>query len=148
MLTDEQKQQWAIKRKFEVRDYLFKLGHSFDSTNEINTCMKISPVTKVKSVGKQRISKPNPGKGSVNAQPTPPATKAPQGTMAGQYPTSNMAPTPGGPMGNYPPGQVVPVQGASQLGRETPPPTTKTRPTKGNVIRRVAHAVRSKNPQV
>ena len=111
--------------------------------------MKISPVTKVKSIGRQHsFAKPNPGKGSVNAQPTPPVPQAPQGTMAGQYPTNNMAPTPGGPMGNYPPGQVVPVQGASQLGRETPPPATKTHPSKGNVIRRVAHAVRSKNPQV
>ena len=121
MYTDEQKQQWTIRRKFEIRDYLNKLGHSFDNTNEINMHMKISPSTKIKSIGKQKFpGTPNPGKGSVgpqmNAKGPTPVRQSPTGSYPTLGPTSGVnaggnspvTPQQQGPGGVYPAGQVTP----------------------------------------
>jgi hypothetical protein len=144
MLTAEQKQQWSIKCKYDIRNHLFNLGHTFDSQINMHIDMKSKSVNKVHAP----VTKVRP---SVHAQPTPPSPSSPSGSPMGTYPTSNMAPTPGGPGGNYPPGQVVPISStmpSSSSKQPTPQVATKTRPTKPNTAHKVAKVVRSKNPQV
>jgi hypothetical protein len=126
---------------------ILKIKYTYMANNSIG------PVTKVRPTRQQPTQHTGKSKGTVRQQPVPSAGSAPQGSMAGQYPTTNMAPTPGGPMGNYPPGQVVPVSQTLTKGSSTdkqphPSTATKTTPTKGNVAKRVAKVVRSKNPQI